>query len=68
MIVKPNKKETIEIMLIIFEFFNPEYLNMLISLLLNRLIKKSWVEIKNMKGNISKIKVGELRIDKKSGK
>ena len=41
MIVKPNKKETIEIMLIIFEFFNPEYLNMLISLLLNRLIKKS---------------------------
>ena len=52
----------------IFEFFNPEYLNIFISLLLNSLIKKSWVVIKKIKGKISKIMAGEFKRDKNKGK
>jgi hypothetical protein len=51
----------------IFKFLSPEYLKMLISLLLNNLMKKNCVEIKKMKGNISKIIDGELKSDKYSG-
>ena len=44
----------------IFEFLSPEYLNMFISLLLNKLLKKTCVEIKKMNGNISNINIGVL--------
>ena len=40
-------------------FFNPEYLNICISLLLKRDTKKTWVEIKKINGNISKISEGK---------
>ena len=50
------------------EFFNPEYLKISISLLLNKLIKKSWVATKKIKGNISKINVGEFKSDIYIGK
>ena len=52
----------------IFEFLRPEYLKILNWLLLNNVMKKSWVEIRKINGNISKIKVGELRSDKYIGK
>ena len=52
----------------IFEFLRPEYLKILNWLLLNNVMKKSWVEIRKIKGNISNIKVGELRSDKYIGK
>ena len=52
----------------IFEFLRPEYFKILIWLLLNNVMKKSWVEIRKIKGNISNIKVGELRSDKYIGK
>ena len=51
----------------IFEFFKPEYLKILSWLLLNKVMKKSWVEIKKIKGNISKIKDGEFNSDKYIG-
>ena len=44
----------------IFEFFKPEYLNILISSLLNNFTKNSCVEIRKINGNISKIVVGEF--------
>ena len=49
----------------IFEFFKPEYLNILISSLLNNFTKNSCVEIRKINGNISKIVVGEFNKDKK---
>tara|TARA_B100000214_G_C23741970_1_gene523677 strand:- start:505 stop:645 length:141 start_codon:yes stop_codon:yes gene_type:complete len=45
-------------------FFRPEYLKILISLLLNNLIKKNCTEIKNINGNISKIIEGVFISDK----
>jgi hypothetical protein len=50
--------------LIILIFFRPEYLKIFISSLLNNLRKKNCVEIKKIKGNISKIIEGELINDK----
>ena len=53
----------IVVMLIIeitLEFLTPEYLKIFISLFLNSSIKKSCVDIKNIKGNISKRKEGEF--------
>ena len=47
----------------IFEFFKPEYLNILISSLLNNFTKNSCVEIRKINGNISKIVVGEFNND-----
>ena len=44
----------------IFEFVNPEYLNISNSLLLKSLIKNNWVEIRKMNGNISNIIEGEF--------
>ena len=37
--------------MIILEFFNPEYLKIFSSLLLNKVIKNNCVVIKNIKGN-----------------
>ena len=51
----------------IFEFFNPEYLNIFISLLLKRLLKKTCVEIRNINGNISNTNIGVFINDKYSG-
>ena len=48
----------------IFEFFNPEYFNIFISLLLNKLLKKTCVEIKNINGNISNTNIGVFINDK----
>jgi hypothetical protein len=47
----------------ILEFFNPEYLNVCICLSFNRLIKKTWVETKKIKGNISNTNEGEFKKD-----
>ena len=44
----------------IFKFLRPEYLNTSNSLLLKSFIKKTWVVIKNINGNISKIVEGEF--------
>ena len=52
----------------IFEFLNPEYLNIFISLLLKRLLKKTCVEIRNINGNISNTNIGVFINDKYSGK
>ena len=49
-------------------FFRPEYLNISISLLLKSSIKNNWVEIKKIKGSISKIIEGELNNDNNIGK
>ena len=43
--------------------YNPEYLKISNSLLLNNLIKNNWVVIKNINGNISKISEGEFKIE-----
>ena len=51
----------------IFEFFKPEYLKILNWLSLNNVMKKSCVDIRKIKGNISKIKVGEFKSDKYIG-
>ena len=51
----------------IFEFLSPEYLKIFISSLLNKLLKKNWVEIKNINGNISKTNIGVLISDKYKG-
>ena len=52
----------------IFEFFNPECLKILISLLLKSFIKKSCAVIKNINGKISNIIAGEFKSDKNNGK
>jgi hypothetical protein len=52
----------------IFEFLNPEYLNIFISLLLKRLLKKTCVEIRNINGIISNTNIGVFINDKYSGK
>ena len=57
-----------EIKNIIFEFFKPVYLKIFISSLLNNFIKKSWVEIKKIKGKISKIIDGAFKIESWIGK
>ena len=44
----------------ITEFFSPEYLKICIWLSLKIFIKKNWVEIKKIKGNISKSNEGEF--------
>ena len=49
---------------VILKFFSPEYLKIFISLLLKSLIKKNWVEIKKIKGNISKITEGVFSNDR----
>tara|TARA_B110000008_G_C16764705_1_gene482094 strand:+ start:237 stop:434 length:198 start_codon:yes stop_codon:yes gene_type:complete len=64
MIIKiPRKKENKPIILTILEFFRPEYLNISIWLSLKRFMKKTCVDIKNINGNISKIKDGEFKIE-----
>tara|TARA_Y100001954_G_C15556020_1_gene476238 strand:+ start:72 stop:386 length:315 start_codon:yes stop_codon:yes gene_type:complete len=52
----------------ILEFFNPEYLNTSISLLLKSLIKKICVAINNINGKISKSIDGEFNKDKNNKK
>ena len=64
-IINPEINESKLIIKSILEFFSPEYLNVISSLLLNSLIKNNWDVIKNINGNMSKIKVGELRNAKK---
>jgi hypothetical protein len=60
----PNKKVVILKIEKIFEFFNPEYFNIFISLLLNKLLKKTCVEIKKINGNISNTNIGVFINDK----
>ena len=60
----PSTKVVILIIEKILEFFKPEYLKIFISLFLNKLLKKTWVDIKNMNGNISKTNIGVLISDK----
>ena len=60
----PSTKVVILIIEKILEFFKPEYLKIFISLFLNKLLKKTWVDIKNMNGNISKTNIGVLINDK----
>ena len=60
----PSTKVVILIIEKILEFFKPEYLKIFISLFLNKLLKKTWVDIKNINGNISKTKIGVLISDK----
>ena len=55
------------IIIIIEEFFRPEYLKICIWLSLNKLIKKNWVDIKNINGNISNNMVGELSKERYKG-
>ena len=64
---RPKKKLTKLMIHKIFEFFKPEYLKILSWLSLNKVMKKSCVEIKKIKGNISKIKDGEFKSDKYIG-
>ena len=64
MINIPKIKLTILIINKIFEFLRPEYLKILNWLLFNNVMKKSWVEIRKIKGNISNINVGEFNSDK----
>ena len=52
----------------IFVFFSPEYLKIFISLSVKRVLKKNCVDIKKMKGNISKTNIGVFIRDKYSGK
>ena len=54
--------------LIIFKFFKPEYLKILISLFLKKLIKNICVASKNINGNISNIRGNEFNNDKNKGK
>ena len=56
----PSTTVTVLKILIILIFFKPEYLKIFNSLFLKKLMKKTWVDNKNIKGNISKIKEGEL--------
>jgi hypothetical protein len=66
-----NKPMTNEIklnILIIFKFFNPEYLKILSSLFLKKLIKNICVASKNIKGNISNMRENEFNKDKYKGK
>jgi len=56
----PIIREILDKITIILEFLRPEYLNMVISFLLKRLIKNNCVVSKNINGKTSKIKVGEL--------
>ena len=60
----PKIKLSVLVIIRIFEFLRPEYLKIINSLLLNRVIKNNWVEIKNMNGNISNTKVGEFKRDR----
>ena len=48
-------------MFTILEFLRPEYLKISIWLSLNKVMKKTCVEIKNINGNISKINDGEFK-------
>ena len=68
MIIRPIRTLIIEIIFNIEVFFNPEYLKISTSLLLNKFMKKSWVETKKINGNISKINVGEFKSDIYIGK
>ena len=63
--LKTTEKELM--IVIIVEFLSPEYLKICIWLSLNKLIKKNWVEIKNIKGNISNIIVGEFNKERYMG-
>ena len=63
----PIKIDKILIIVSIFEFLSPEYLNISISLLANKLIKNNCVPIKKIKGNISNIIAGEFRRAKNKG-
>jgi hypothetical protein len=58
--MRPIKKLTQLNIDIIFKFLSPEYLKILISLLLNNFIKKNCDDIKKIKGNISKTTDGEF--------
>ena len=49
-------------------FFNPEYLNISISLLSKIFIKNNWIVINKIKGNISNKSAGEFNKDKKNMK
>tara|TARA_Y100000996_G_C22275277_1_gene541705 strand:- start:444 stop:662 length:219 start_codon:yes stop_codon:yes gene_type:complete len=61
----PAAKESVINIIMILEFFSPEYLRVINSLLLNNFIKKIWEVIKKINGNISKIIEGELSNAKK---
>ena len=52
----------------IFEFLRPVYLNISISLLSNNFIKNNCVQIKKIKGNISKIIEGVFNVVRNIGK
>tara|TARA_Y100000768_G_C23684698_1_gene543981 strand:+ start:109 stop:285 length:177 start_codon:yes stop_codon:yes gene_type:complete len=52
----------------ILVFLSPEYLKILISLSVSKLLKKNWVDIKKINGNISKTRIGVLISDKYNGK
>ena len=61
------KKEKKTIKLRIFPLVNPEYLKINNSFFSDNLIKKNWVEIKNIKGNKSIIIDGAFRKAKNIG-
>ena len=48
----------------IFVFLNPEYLKIFISLSEKSVLKKNCVDIKKIKGNISKTNIGVFMRDK----
>ena len=64
----PKKKVVTDKIKKIFEFLSPEYLKIFNSLLWNKLLKKNWVDIKNINGNISKTNIGVFIKDKYKGK
>ena len=60
----PTKKVVIARIENIFVFFSPEYLNIFISLSVKSVLKKNWVDIKKINGNISKTNIGVFIKDK----
>ena len=56
------------IVVIIWIFLRPEYLNIWIWLSSNILTKNNWVERINIKGNISKINDGAFKVARYIGK
>ena len=62
--IRPINNVVIAIIENIFVFFSPEYLKIFISLSANKLLKKNCVEIKKIKGNISKTNIGVFIKDK----
>ena len=61
MIIPKNKVKNIN-KIIIFEFLSPEYLKIFIWLSLNKFTKNTCVEIRNINGNISKIRSKEFNV------